>query len=177
MLKYGKTKQAYHRIVLDSFSELWWMASFSFFICCPLESVLQRGVGRQAGETCLFALSRLQLAGWGIFHRPAGSELCWAWGAFRCGVAGRGTTPGQPVAGWRLRDCWGEQGANSLVLRMLKRKTFHKDLEGTAKSLLRLKHPEEASGLRARLGRKGVPAGTQWDRGGLIYKSFQFSVF
>ncbi|XP_039427893.1 TBC1 domain family member 5 isoform X5 [Corvus cornix cornix] len=62
-----------------------------------------------------------------------------------------GHNAGEPVAVWRQRDCRGEQGANSLVLRMLKRKTFCKDREGTAKSLLRFKHPEEASGLRARL--------------------------
>ena len=130
------------------------MASFSFFVCSLLESVLQRGVGRQAGGTCLFALSWLQPAGWGISLHLVGSELCWAWGAFRCGVAGRDTTPGEPVAGWRLRDRWGEQGANSLVVRMLKRKTFPKDLEGTAKSLLRFKYPEEASGLRARLEKR-----------------------
>lgn len=73
---------------------------------------------------------------------------------------------GEPVAGWRQRDCWGKQGANSLVFRMLKRKTFCKDLEGTAKSFLQFKHPEEASGLRARLeqrvclqGRRGTGVG------------------
>lgn len=34
-------------IILDSCVELWWMASFSFFVCSLLESVLQRGAGRQ----------------------------------------------------------------------------------------------------------------------------------
>lgn len=135
------------------------MASFSFFffVCSLLESVLQRGVGGRAGGTCLFALSWSQLAGWRILLRLAGSELCWAWGPFRGGVAGGDTTPGEPVAGWRLRDCWGEwiaEGPNSLVSRMLKRRTSCKDLEGTAKSLLRFKHSEEASGLGARLEKR-----------------------
>ena len=141
-------------ILLDSFHELWWMASFSFSVCSLLESVLQRGVGRQTGGACLFALSWLWPAGWGISPHLAGSKQCWAWGALRCGVAGRDAAPGEPVASRGPRDCWGEQGANSLVLRMLKRKAFRKDLEGTAKSLLRFKHPEDASALRARLEKR-----------------------
>lgn len=65
--------------------------------------------------------------------------------------AREGHSAGEPVAGWRQSHCQGEQGANSLVSSMLKRKTFCKDLEGRAKSFLRFKHPEEVSGLRARL--------------------------
>lgn len=149
MLKYGKTKQAYRMIVFESFSGLCWLAFFSFLVCALLYSLLQRGAGRQeepacspcpgcsclGGECCTV----VQAVSYAIHREPQ------AWGGRE------GHNAGEPVAGWRQRDCQGEQGANSLVLRMLKRKTSFKDLEGTAKSLLRFKHPEEASGLRARL--------------------------
>lgn len=72
-------------------------------------------------------------------------------GSLRHGVAGRDTMLENLLQAGDREIAKGEQGANSLVLRMLKRKTSFKDLEGTAKSLLRFKHPEEASGLRARL--------------------------
>lgn len=149
MFKYGKTKQGYHMIIFKSFSGLCWLAFFFIFGLCSAGISTSKRC-RQAGGTCLFSLSWLQLAG---------GECCTVMQAVSC--AGRGEpqawgdrerhNAGEPVADWKHRDCQGEQGANSLVLRMLKRKTFCKDIEGTAKSLLQFTHPEEASGLRARL--------------------------
>lgn len=108
----------------------------------------------QAGRRNLPGHLVLVAAGW------AGNVAAWCrqravlvMGSLGHGVAGRDTVLENLLQSGD-RDCQGEQGASSLVLRMLKRKTFCKDLEGTVKSLLRFKHPEEASGLRARLEKR-----------------------
>lgn len=125
---------------------------FSFLVCSLLESVLQRGAGSQEEPACSPCPGCSRLGGECCSVVQAGS--CAGHGEPRAGGGTEGHNAGEPVAGWRQRDCQGELGANSRVLRMLKRKTFCKDLEGTAKSLLRFKHPEEASGLRARLEKR-----------------------
>lgn len=151
------------------------MASFSFFLSVAYWSLCAWKRCRQAGGTCpLPPRGCSRLAGERRAILEAGSRA----GRESLLAAGcRPAAPGEPDAGWGLRRCWGEQGANSLFLRVVKRQTFHKDLEGTAKGLLRFEQREEASGLRARLEKRLCLAGMQWDRGGLIYRSFQFSVF
>lgn len=122
----------------------------------------------QAGRRNLPVVLVLVAAGWVGNCCTVVQAVSWAGHGEPQAQGGReGHNAGEPVAGWRQRDCQGEQGANSLVSRMLKRKTFCKDLEGTAESLLQFKHPEESSGLRARLEQR-VSAGTKWDWGGLI---------
>lgn len=101
MFKYGKTKQAYHMIILESFRGLCWLAFFSVLVCTLLESVLQRGAGRQeepAWSPCP-GCSRLG----GECCSVVQAESCAGHGEPRAWGGREGHGAGEPVAVWRQR--------------------------------------------------------------------------
>lgn len=84
---------------------------------------------------------------------------------------------------WRT---WGRLESERLLRRArskqpgledVEKKDFLEGPRGNSKEFVAIQTPRGSFWTESKVGKKGVPAGTQWDRGGLIYKSFQFSVF